>query len=227
MSHVRRSPAGPPKEPEFLRASRNPSLIRLAIRCGFRIDEALTNFKAKTDPYKARDFLVRIHFQATSYRLGSLGVLKNATCRGRPPLMPRAQPRFEEAAGQRLPLGGVNGYVGVRGKQGKKKNKFQGVTPKKKHRTGYFGNAKEAAIALAQLREDLELGMLEQRAPAKAQPPAPKENSKKAQVGVYLGTLLAQQRAVVPTVTAWLLSQQQAAAALAGGMAQAFAFAVA
>ena len=140
--------------------------------------------------------------------------------------MPRAQPRFEEAAGQRLPLGGVNGYVGVRGKQGKKKNKFQGVTPRKTHRTGYFSTAKEAAVALAQLREDLELGMLEQRAPKAAQPAAEYQPAKTAQVGVYLGTLLAQQRAVVPTVRAWLLSQQQAAAALAGGMAQAFAFAV-
>ena len=133
--------------------------------------------------------------------------------------------RFEEAGGRRLPLGGLNGYVGVRGKQGKKKNKFQGITPKKKHRTGYFDNAKEAAVALAQLREDLELGMLEQRAPKEAQPPAPNETSKKAQVGVYLGTLLAQQRAGVPTTRAWLLSEQQAAAALAGGMQQGFAFA--
>ena len=141
--------------------------------------------------------------------------------------MPRKQQRFEEVAGQRLPLGGVNGYRGVRGKQGKKKNKYQGTTPRKKHRTGYFDTAKEAAIARAQLREDLELGMLEQRAPKAAQPAAPNQPSKKAQVGVYLGTLLAQQRAVVPTVRAWLLSEQQAAAALAGGMAQAFAFVVA
>ena len=139
--------------------------------------------------------------------------------------MPRRQPRFEEAAGQRLPLGGVNGYVGVRGKQGKKKNKFQGVTPRKKHRTGYFDHAKEAAVALAQLREDLELGMLAERPPKRAQPAAPTEPSKKPQVGVYLGTLLAQQRAGIPTARAWLLSQQQAAAALAGGMQQGFAFA--
>ena len=138
--------------------------------------------------------------------------------------MPPAQPRFEEAGGQRLPLGGVNGYIGVRGKQGKKKDKFQGVTPRKQHRTGYFDTAKEAAIAFAQLREDLELGMLEQRAPKKAQPAAPNEPSKKAEVGVFLGTLLAQQRPGVPTVRAWLLSQQQAAAALAGGMQQGFAF---
>ena len=41
--------------------------------------------------------------------------------------MPSSQPRFEEVAGQRLPLGGVNGYLGVRGKQGRGKDKFQGV----------------------------------------------------------------------------------------------------
>ena len=60
--------------------------------------------------------------------------------------MPPHGLRFEEAGGQRLPLGGVNGYLGVRGGQGKKKDKFQGVTPKKRHRTGHFHTAKEAAI---------------------------------------------------------------------------------
>ena len=54
------------------------------------------------------------------------------------------EPRFELAGGQRLPLGGVNGYRGVRGKQGRKKDMFQGVTPKKKHRTRLFGTAQEA-----------------------------------------------------------------------------------
>ena len=52
--------------------------------------------------------------------------------------MPRRQQQYEEVAGQRLPLGGINGYRGVRGKQGKKKNKFQGVTPKKQHRTLHY-----------------------------------------------------------------------------------------
>ena len=141
--------------------------------------------------------------------------------------MPPREPRFELAGGQRLPLGGINGYIGVRGKQGKKKNKFQGITPKKKHRTEHFDTAQEAAIALAQLREDLELGMLEERVQKKQKKAAANEPSKKAQVGVYLGTLLAQQRAGIPTARAYLLSQQQAAAALAGGMQQGFAFAVA
>ena len=35
-----------------------------------------------------------------------------------------------EAVGAlRLPLGGVNGYVGVRSRQGYNKDKFQGTTP--------------------------------------------------------------------------------------------------
>ena len=63
------------------------------------------------------------------------------------------QRRFEEAGGQRLPLGGVNGYVGVRGKQGRRRDQFQGVTPQKKRRTQLFDATREAAIAFAQLRD--------------------------------------------------------------------------
>ena len=137
--------------------------------------------------------------------------------------MPRAAARFEEAGGQRLPLGGLNGYAGVRGKQGRNKKQFQGVSPKKQHRTKLCDTAQEAAIAFAQLKEDLELGMLAERAPKIPSQPAGNETSRKAQVGVYLGTLLAQQRAVVPTVRAVLLSQQQAAAAVARGVAVAYA----
>ena len=136
--------------------------------------------------------------------------------------MPPREPRFELAGGQRLPLGGLNGYAGVRGKQGKKKDKFQGVTPKKTHRTQHFDTAQEAAVALAQLREDLDLGMLTERARKNPPPPPANEPPKKAQVGVYLGTLLAQQRAVVPQVRAVLLSPQQAAAAVARGVAVAY-----
>ena len=62
--------------------------------------------------------------------------------------MPLTEPRFEEAGGQRLPLGGMNGYLGVRGKQGRKKDKYQGVTPKKKHRTELFDTPLEAALSL-------------------------------------------------------------------------------
>ena len=129
-------------------------------------------------------------------------------------------PLFEVAGGQRLPLGGVNGYMGVRGKQGKKKNKFQGITPKKKHRTEHFDTAQEAAIALAQLREDLELGMLELAAVDEA-PPAGSAIAQRPVVGGAPGELVVP-RAVVPRVRAVLLSPQQAAAAAARGVAVAY-----
>ena len=86
--------------------------------------------------------------------------------------MPRTQPRFEEVDGLRVPLGGKNGYKGVRGKQGRKKNMYQGVTPRKQHRTGPKKTAKEAAVALAHLRHDIELGIVGLRSAAKPQPPS-------------------------------------------------------
>ena len=140
--------------------------------------------------------------------------------------MPSREPRVEVAGGQRLPLGGLNGYVGVRGKQGRKKNKFQGITPKKQHRTGLYDHAQEAAIALAQLREDLELGTLEQPAAKKPQPAAASGTSKKAPRLVYLGDLLQPPPPVVPTVACVLLTPQQAAHAAARGVAVAYADAV-
>ena len=137
--------------------------------------------------------------------------------------MPRKQQRFEEVAGQRLPLGGLNGYAGVRGKQGRKKNKFQGITPKKQHRTGLYDHAQEAAIALAQLREDLDLGMVTEHGAKVVKSPVTIAAPKKLEAGVFLGDLLRRQRAAVPTVRAVLLSQQQAAAAVARGVAVAYA----
>ena len=54
-----------------------------------------------------------------------------------------------------LPLGGVNTYVGVR----KARNgEFQGYTPKKTHTTGAFKTTHEAAVALAQLQNDINIG---------------------------------------------------------------------
>ena len=58
-----------------------------------------------------------------------------------------------------LPLGGLQGYVGVRGKQGKKRNKFQGYTPNKTHFTGLCDSAQEAAVARANLKKDLDAGI--------------------------------------------------------------------
>ena len=112
----------------------------------------------------------------------------------------------------------------VRGKQGRKKNKYQGVTPRKKHRTGPKDTPKEAAaVALAHLRHDLELGIVEERSRKTPQPPAGTAARKKVEVGTYLGHLLRQPRAGFPTVACALLSQQEAAEASARGVAVAFA----
>ena len=65
--------------------------------------------------------------------------------------------KVEVAGALRLPLGGVNGYVGVRGKQGYKKNQFQGTTPRKTRRTKLCNTPREAAVALAELTTTHEL----------------------------------------------------------------------
>ena len=137
--------------------------------------------------------------------------------------MPSSQPRFEEVAGQRLPLGGVNGYLGVRGKQGRGKDKFQGVTPRKQHRTGLFDSPLQAAIAFAQLKEDLDIGMLAQRSRKTRPSPATSAASRKHEVGTYLGHLRPPPLPVIPTVACAILSPQQAAAAAARGVAVAYA----
>ena len=68
-----------------------------------------------------------------------------------------------------LPLNGNYEYKGVRGKQGRQRNKFQGYTPKKRHTTRLCGSAQEAAVALATLREELAAGFdsAEHRPPRK------------------------------------------------------------
>ena len=38
----------------------------------------------------------------------------------------------------RLPLGGMEGYLNVRGRQGRQKDKYQGFTPNKTRRTKLF-----------------------------------------------------------------------------------------
>jgi hypothetical protein len=137
--------------------------------------------------------------------------------------MPRAVLRFEEAGGQRLPLGGRNGYLGVRGGQGRKKDKYQGTTPQKRHRTKHYDTALEAAIAFAQMKEDLDLGIHPESSAKKAQQRASTDTSKKKDVGVYLGRLLQQPRTDVLCVWGAPLSQQQAAALVARGVAVAYA----
>ena len=135
-----------------------------------------------------------------------------------------AAAQFEEVGGRRLPLGGVNGYLNVRGKQGRKEDKFQGISPKKQHRTGHYDTAQEAAIAYLQMKEDLKLGMPSlQQQQKKPATPATAAAPKERRVGVFLGELLRQQQCVVPTVACALLSPQQSAAAAARGVAVAFA----
>ena len=70
-----------------------------------------------------------------------------------PPSKTPTSDTVELVGALRLPLGGVNGYKHVRGKQGRAKDLFQGTTPRKSRRTALFGTAREAAIALAELKE--------------------------------------------------------------------------
>ena len=90
-----------------------------------------------------------------------------------------------------------------------------------------FDEPREAAIAFAQLREDLDLGMLDEARSKKAKSPKTNAPYKKKEVGVYLGHLLQLPRPVVPTVACVLLSQQHAAAAAARCVPVAIADAVA
>ena len=69
-----------------------------------------------------------------------------------------SKPLAENFGTLNLPLGGKNGYVGVR----KAKNGgFQGYTPKKSkgHTTGRYDTAQEAAVALAIKRQEIALGL--------------------------------------------------------------------
>ena len=73
-------------------------------------------------------------------------------------------------------------------------------------------------MALAHLRHDIDLGIVENRSNKKSQPPAGTAARKKLEVGTYLGHLLRPLPAGIPTVACALLSQQEAAEAAARGM---------
>ena len=63
-----------------------------------------------------------------------------------------------------LVCGGKHGYVGVRGGQGKKHDRFQAymtVDGKKKTVSGLFESPHAAAVALAQFKQQLDLGLEE------------------------------------------------------------------
>ena len=70
---------------------------------------------------------------------------------------PRA-PLSEGFGALNLPLGGRHGYRGVRKAR---KGTFQGYTPKKTHTTAAYESAQEAAVALAVLKQNINLGLTE------------------------------------------------------------------
>ena len=84
--------------------------------------------------------------------------------------------RFREL---RLPLGGKYGYIGVRGKQGPDKDKYQGYTKDKKHTTKLFNEPQEAAVALATLKQNISLGLCD----TDGKKPRAKRNSMAARAG--------------------------------------------
>ena len=79
------------------------------------------------------------------------------------------------------------------------------------------------AIAFTLLRVVLGLGILRERGEKKPQPPASARTSKKADDGVYLGRLTQLPRADVLRVWGVLLTEEQAAAAVARRTPVAFA----
>ena len=68
-----------------------------------------------------------------------------------------SKPLVERFGSLNLPLGGTNGYVGVRKC---KKGGFQGYTPQKSkgHFTGRYDTAQEAAVARAIKQQEIALG---------------------------------------------------------------------
>jgi hypothetical protein len=66
--------------------------------------------------------------------------------------------QVELVDGLKLYIGGKHGYMRVRGNQGMNKDGFQGYTIDKKRTTKTFKTAKEAAVALAQLEQNLQHG---------------------------------------------------------------------
>lgn len=75
------------------------------------------------------------------------------------PSSARKEVPVERFGNRLLPLGGANRYKGVRGKQGRKRDKYQGCTPRKTHFTGLYDTALEAAVAFDDLKQDLKNGI--------------------------------------------------------------------
>jgi len=75
-----------------------------------------------------------------------------------------ASPDVELFGTLRLVCGGKHGYAGVRGRQGKERDRYQAymtVDGKKKTVSGLFKSPHAAAVALAQFKQQLDLGFEE------------------------------------------------------------------
>ena len=89
----------------------------------------------------------------------------------------------------RLVHGGKHGYVGVRGRQGKKRNKYQAyvaVDGKKKTVSGLYKSAHAAAVALAQWKQNRELGLEDE--PDEKQPRKKRGTKAAEQLATAAGT---------------------------------------
>ena len=89
----------------------------------------------------------------------------------------------------RLVRGGKHGYVGVRGRQGKKRNEFQAyvaVDGKKKTVSGLWKSAHAAAVALAQWKQNRELGLEDE--PNEKQPRKKRGTNAAEQLATAAGT---------------------------------------
>lgn len=146
----------------------------------------------------------------------------------------RAAAPFEDVGGVRVARGGKHGYMHVRGGQGRNKRLFQGISPRKGHRTALYATTKEAAVAFAK-----KLFVGSKQKGALAAPPAAAPAL--APMGVTPATASARHMPVVqctwgvvplslqwspqslPVVRCALLTREQAAAAAAYGVAMAMA----
>ena len=78
----------------------------------------------------------------------------------RHPMVVRVREVVVERHGDlKLVVGGKHGYVRVRGGQGKTKKQYQGYTKDKQHSTAAYPTPHEAAIALAELEQDIAAGL--------------------------------------------------------------------
>ena len=94
-------------------------------------------------------------------------------------------PSVEVFGGLILDTGGVNGYEGVRKRTTKKKGEtvveYQGYTPTKHNTTGAYKTEHGAAVARAVLKENIRLGLVEdKKLREKKKPRAKRESSARA-----------------------------------------------